>query len=298
MRVAILRYEKLPSFVTWDIPDIDELSADDMLLINEFESRGHNASPVIWSDSAIDWNDYDIALIRSTWDYIDRRDEFLNVLSVIEASSCKLFNPLKAVRWNSDKLYLFDLQKLEIPIVPTFKAAGRDLKVLAESFTKNNWNEAVLKPIVGGGGADVYRLNTNEICSKYEALHKRQPDKKYLIQPLVESVMTEGEWSYIYINENLCNVLLKKPATGDFRSHVIYGGSIQSIKPHKDDLQQADTILAKIPFDLLYARLDLVRMGDRLAVMELELIEPILYFKLAPKAIERLVSAAIRKADH
>ncbi len=110
--------------------------------------------------------------------------------------------------------------------------------------------------------------------------------------------MIEGEWSYIYINEDLCNVLLKKPATGDFRSHVIYGGSIESIKPDTGDLTQADNILAKIPFDLLYARLDLVRMGDQLAVMELKLTEPILYFKLAPKAIERLVSAAIRKADH
>ncbi|MEP7145717.1 MAG: hypothetical protein ABI792_01775, partial [bacterium] len=207
MRVAILRYEKLPSFITWDIPDIEELFSDEIMLVNEFQSRGHHASQVIWSDPAIDWSYYDLALIRSTWDYIDRREEFLKVLTGIEASTCKLYNPLKAVQWNSDKLYLFDLQQWEVPIVPTYEAAGCDLKVLIDSFSKKNWLEAVLKPIVGGGGADVYRLNTNEIFSKYETLKKSQPHNKYLIQPLVDSVITEGEWSYVYINGDLCYTL-------------------------------------------------------------------------------------------
>src|SRR5687768_13360076 len=119
MRVAILRCQNLPSFVTWDIPNVDDLFSDDRLLVQEFTRRGIEASSVVWRDRDIDWNQFDLALIRSTWDYIDDREHFVAVLSEIEASRCRLFNPLEAVRWNSDKRYLLDLERWRVPTVPT-----------------------------------------------------------------------------------------------------------------------------------------------------------------------------------
>jgi len=295
MRVAILRCENLPAFVEGDIADYDELFDDDRLLIAAFEAKGFKASLIVWTDPATDWSDYDIAIVRSTWDYIDRREEFLNVLSRIEASSCKLFNPLEVIRWNSNKNYMLDLEKWKVPIVPTYKADGTDLKALQNSFAEKNWLEAVLKPAVGAGGADVHRTRSNEILNKYKKLKLKQSHHNFIIQPLIDSVMTEGEWSYVYVNGELSHVLLKKPAAGDYRTNVVYGGSIISVQPQKNDLRYVDSILTKIPFDLLYARLDLVRVGDELAVMELELIEPVLYFNLARKGIEQMVNAAISK---
>ncbi|MEO6694595.1 MAG: hypothetical protein ABIY50_07660 [Ignavibacteria bacterium] len=296
MKVGILRCENLPAFAEGDIKDYDELFDDDRLLIAGFESQGHEASSIIWSDPNIEWEKFDMAIIRSTWDYIDRREEFLNVLSKIESSQCKLFNPLNAVRWNSDKLYLFELQQWEIPIIPTYKADECDFMVLQNYFAENNWQEAVIKPAVGAGGAGVQRILINEIAKEYKNLSLKQTHQKYLIQPLINSVISEGEYSYIYINGDLSHVLLKKPAHGDFRAHGIYGGTIVYVEPEKNDILQADNIMTKLPFDVLYARLDLARIDNTLAVMEIELIEPVLYFNLASGGIEQMVNAAIMKS--
>ena len=119
-RIAILRCGKLPGFVTWDIPNLDELFEEDNLLLQGFEAQKFEAEPVVWNRPTIDWSRYDIALIRSTWDYLDDQGHFLQVLSQIEASSCRLFNPLAAVHWNIDKRYLFELEKWGVPIVPTY----------------------------------------------------------------------------------------------------------------------------------------------------------------------------------
>ena len=110
-RVAILRCGKLPSFVNWEIPNLDELFEEDNLLIKGFKTRGVQAQPVIWDSPNTDWNQFDIALIRSTWDYLDAAEHFLRVLSNIEASSCKLYNPLSVIRWNMNKHYLLDLEQ-------------------------------------------------------------------------------------------------------------------------------------------------------------------------------------------
>jgi glutathione synthase/RimK-type ligase-like ATP-grasp enzyme len=118
-RVAILRCGKLPSFVNWEVPNLEELFKEDQLLLRGFQSQGFQAEAVVWNDPTIDWNRFDLALIRSTWDYLDEQERFIKVLAQIEASSCRLFNPLEAVRWNIDKHYLFDLEKWGVPIIPT-----------------------------------------------------------------------------------------------------------------------------------------------------------------------------------
>jgi glutathione synthase/RimK-type ligase-like ATP-grasp enzyme len=297
VRVAILKFQKLPSFVTWEIPNLDELLADDRLLIAEFAERGVEAESVAWSDPGVDWSRFDLALIRSTWDYIDERERFLSVLAEIEKSSCRLFNPLTAVRWNSDKSYLFDLRDWQVPIVPTHRASATDPTLLQEALLRQGCRRAVLKPRIGGGAADVHLVPGDEVAATLGRLAHQRPRQEFLVQPLVESVVTEGEWSFIYVDRELCHVLLKKPAPGDYRAHGIYGCTIESAEPRPDDLLQAEAMLARLPFDLLYARLDLVRTDGHLAVMELELVEPILYFNLAPRGVGRLVSAALARLE-
>ena len=295
MRVAVLRCNALPSFVTWPVPNMAELFADDRLLIAEFAQRGVEASSVAWGDPDPDWNQYDLALIRSTWDYIDERARFLSVLSAIEASACRLFNPLDAVRWNSDKRYLFDLNDWAVPIIPTFRVSAADLASVEDTLARDGWRNVVVKPVIGAGGSAVRRAAAAEVGGTLEQLAAEHPQHEFLIQPLIESVITEGEWSFIFIDGEVSHVLLKKPAAGDYRAHGIYGGTIESAAPRQDDLRHAKAMLAKLPFDLLYARLDLARVDGRLAVMELELIEPMLYFNLAPDGVGRLVAATLAR---
>jgi glutathione synthase/RimK-type ligase-like ATP-grasp enzyme len=290
-RIAILRCGKLPSFVTWEIPNLDELFEEDNLLIRGFKSQGFEASSVVWADPTIDWNQFDIALIRSTWDYLDEQERFLQVLSQIEDSSCRLFNPLEAVRWNMDKHYLLDLEKWDVPIIPTYLASEAETGALHRMFVENGWQTVILKPTVGLGGSYSRRLPLNELKNTLAELGASYPTHKYLIQPFIDDVVSEGEWSFIYFNRQLSHVLLKKPAPNDYRVQGIYGGTIQPAEPQARDLLQAEAVMAKLPFDLLYARLDFVRVNGQLSIIEVELIEPIFSFNLVPESIARLVNA-------
>lgn len=294
-RVAILRCQNLPSFITWDIPNLDELFEEDDLLISGFAAQGIQASPVIWSDPDVDWHQFDIALIRSTWDYLDAAGHFLQVLANIEASTCKLYNPLSVVRWNMDKRYLLDLDQQGVPTIPTLMASQVDLDTLHERFVEQPWQTVILKPVIGLAASNTHRIALPELGRVLTNLRTEQPGAEYLIQPFIETIMTEGEWSFIYFNRQLSHVLLKKPAAGDYRVQGIYGGTIRATEAQPHDLQQADAVLDKLPDAVLYARLDFVRVNGQLAVMEVELIEPIFSFNLVPESIARLVHATQQK---
>lgn len=296
MRVAVLRGRNLPKFIGPDVPHVDHLLADDRRLIEAFASRGVEAQSVVWRDPQ-DWDRFDLALIRSTWDYIDEPERFLAVLSEIAASSCRLRNPLEAVRWNSEKTYLFDLCEWGIPTVPTYRAPASDRQALQRTAIGEAWGGAVLKPTVGGGGFRVSRVAPGELAGTLEGLSAEEPGLEFLVQPLVESVVTEGEWSFIFVDGTLSHVLLKRPAPGDYRAQEPYGGVIEAARPPAADASAVQRMLERLPFDLLYARLDLVRVGDHLSVMEVELIEPVLYFNLAPEAAGRLAEAAMAGMD-
>ena len=290
-RIAVLRCGNLPSFVTWDVPNLEELFEEDKLLIRGFEAQGMDAESIVWSDPTVDWNQFDIALIRSTWDYLDTPQHVLHVLSQIESSSCKLFNPLAAVRWNMDKHYLLGLEKLGVQVIPTYLASRAEAETLHKTFTDKQWKSVILKPTIGLAGSYTHRVSLNELDETLATLQESQPQREYLVQPFIEQVVTEGEWSFIYFNQQLSHVLLKKPAPDDYRVQGIYGGTIAPAEPLPRDLRQAEQVITKLPVDILYARLDFVRVGGQLAVMEVELIEPIFSFNLVPESIERLVSA-------
>lgn len=294
-RVALLRCGKLPSFVTWDIPNLEELFEEDILLQKGFEAQGFEASPVVWNQSDVDWNQYDIALIRSTWDYLDEQEEFLQVLSRIEASACKLFNPVAAVRWNIDKRYLFDLEKWDIPIIPTVLAS--ESENIPKWFGNEQTKTVVLKPTIGLGGSHSYRVQLSDLPSKLEDVRSSHPNQQYLIQPFVEDIVHEGEWSYVFFNQTLSHVLLKKPAPNDYRVQGIYGGTIQPAEPKLHDLSLAQAVIKKLPLDILYARLDFVRVRGQLSIIEVELIEPIFSFNVVPESIARLVRATKEKFE-
>ncbi len=290
-RVAILRCGRLPSFVSWEVPNLGVLFEEDNLLLHGFHMQGFEAQSVVWNHSDIDWDQFDVALIRSTWDYLDEQEQFLHVLSQIEDSSCRLFNPLAAVRWNIDKRYLFDLEKWGLPIIPTYLASHVEIDTLHRLFVEAQVQTVILKPTIGLGGSHSYRVPVDGLHHTLTALSANQPQREYLIQPFIEGIVTEGEWSFIYFNRQLSHVLLKKPAPNDYRVQGIYGGTVQSVEPLAHDLLQAEAVIAKLPFDILYARLDFVRVGSHLSVIEIELIEPIFSFNLVPESIVRLVNA-------
>lgn len=289
MRVAVLRCERLPRFVTWEIPDVDALFDDDRMLIDALRRRGVDAVPAAWSDDA-DWAAFDLAVLRSTWDYVDRLPEFLAALEAIERSGCRIRNPLDAVRWNSDKRYLDALARWGVPVVPLVRTSAADPGAAVRAVAAAGWDELVVKPTVGVGGSGVVRLPAARLRD-----HLASAAGSVFVQPFAPAVLDEGELSFAVIDGEVSHVLRKRPAAGDFRAHGIYGGTVEAHAPAAGDLAEVRDLYARLPFELDYARIDVVRFEGRLAVLELELIEPILYLALAPGAADRLASAVLHR---
>ena len=290
-RIAVLRCERLPRFVTWEIPDVESLYADDHRLLEAFAARGVDARSVAWNDPEVDWTAFDAAMPRSTWDYVDHLDEFLDVMAAIDRT-CTLVNPYAAVRWNADKHYLDDLADLGVPTVPLVRGNADDGPGLKELVEEAGWRDLVLKPAVGVGGSGVVHTNTEGL---EQALGALAAGTDVLVQPFARSIVDEGEWSYVFLGGRLSHVLRKRPAVGDFRAHGIYGGTIERAEPDPGDARAVATILDQVPFEIDYARIDVVRFDGRPAVLELELIEPNLSLDLAPGSADRLAEAVIRR---
>ncbi|MFE5673353.1 RimK family alpha-L-glutamate ligase [Agromyces sp. NPDC056523] len=288
MRVAVLRCERLPRFVTWEIPDVDALFDDDRRLIEGLARRGVEAESVPWS-AQVDWSTFDLAVLRSTWDYVDRLPEFLAALEAIEGRGCRVRNPVAAVRWNSDKGYLEDLARWGVSVVPLIRARPDDPGPALRAVAAIGWDELVVKPVVGVGAADVTRLPASHL-----ERHLASAAGPVFVQPFAPSVIDEGEYSYAVIGGEVSHVVRKRPATGDFRAHGIYGATVEAHAPAAADLAAVHDLYAQLPWELDYARIDVVRYHGRLAVLELELIEPILYLSLAPGAEDRLARAVAR----
>ena len=292
MRIAVLRCERLPSFVTWQIPDVESLFGDDRSLLDALLERGIEAEPVAWTDRDADWGVFDAAVLRSTWDYVDHLPRFLEVMATIDHSSCTLLNPVDAVLWNTDKHYLDDLDRLGVPIVPLVRGTAAEAPEIAASIAEAGWEELVLKPAVGVGGSGVVRATAATLPRVLEAL---PPADEVMVQPFADAILDEGELSFIFVGGALSHVLRKRPASGDFRAHGIYGGTVDATDVDADDVAQVEAMLARLTFDLLYARFDVVRIDGRLAVLELELIEPMLYLDLAPGSAGRLADATLAR---
>lgn len=256
--------------------DLTGYVADDDLAIEPLRALGWEVSTVSWRDTNADWNDFDVVVIRTTWDYHYAPDEFLNVLEKIDASSARLENALTTVRWNLDKAYLRDLEEKGINIVPTIWANGAfSADDLEKWKTELNADELIIKPTVSATARDTFRIRSFDA-----AVSNVFNSRNFMIQPFMRSVVEEGEFSLFYFNGEYSHTILKRPKTDDFRVQEDHGGIISEAKPETAMLTAAQQINDTIEPLPLYSRIDLVRHNGDFALMELELIEPALYFRM------------------
>ena len=246
---------------------------------------------VPWRAEA-DWDAYDVVVVRSPWDYQDDPDAFLDVLAAIDASAARLENPLAVMRWNLRKTYLRDLEAAGVPIVPTRWAEGLAADALGAAFDAWGSAEVVAKPVVSANADGTFRLAPD--AEAWGAAMSALADRACMIQPFVPSVVAEGEWSVFAFGGAVSHAILKTPAAGDFRVQEEHGGVIRGVEPGADLLALTEAALAAVPHPtpLLYARVDAVGLTDgTLAIIELELIEPSLYFPFADGSAERFAAA-------
>ena len=215
------------------------------------------------------------------------------VLASIPRCGARLENNLSLVRWNTSKTYLRELAAAGIPIVPTLWRDYLKPDELFDLYGEFPGREIVLKPQVGAGAIDTYRLNRETLTTHAQAIESHFSDRALMVQPFVDAITSEGEYSLIYFNGVLSHAILKTPKTRDFRVQEEHGGMIRKVKPEAGLRLIGAAVLDALASVPLYARVDLVRAnGDSLFwLMELELIEPALYLRMDAEAPARFARA-------
>ncbi|MET0837951.1 MAG: hypothetical protein ABWY19_04155 [Marmoricola sp.] len=257
---------------TWsDMPDGEEWAGTDFLL-PAMSDRGLDARWVVWDDADVDWSEGLVA-VRSTWDYERRLEEFLSWARSVP----RMLNSPEVFAWNTNKAYLTQLADTGVPVVPTV-VVEREPDLLG---AVSRFGPAVVKPCVGAGGRGVVVLDGS---SDREPQFGSGP---WVVQPLVESVRTEGEISVFVLGGEVVSQAQKRPATGEIRVHESYGGTTVAVPLTNEaaDLARRTVAAAEelLGERLDYARVDQMRLaGGTLAVSELEVTEPGLYLEVLP----------------
>lgn len=260
------------------------------VLTPAFAAIGRRLVPVSWDDDRVDWSGFEAAIVRTAWDYATRLPEFLATMERIYQQT-RLFNPPAILRWNADKDYLRDLAARGAPSIPTLWAEKADEASFRAAFAEFATPTLVVKPRIGAGAWRQALVHRDAPLPDARDL----PPGPALIQPFLPSVVEEGEYSFVFCGGALSHAFVKRAAPGDYRVQPSYGGREFPITPDARDLGLAQAVLATVGTTLLYARVDMARLPDgRLAVMELEAVEPFLYPDAGRHVGERLASAYLR----
>lgn len=272
-----------------------DLTEDDQPLRKSLGERGAEVTAAVWDDPTVDWSVFDLVVIRSTWDYFHHVDEFRAWVDRVGAVT-HLENPPAVVKWNTHKGYLDELQTRGVPVVPTETLRRGTAHQLGKVLRRRGWGEAVVKPAVSAGSEGTIRLRLAEAEQHQPRLDALLASGDVLVQPFVESVTQGGERSLVFFDGRYSHAVRKQAAPGDFRVQPQFGGIVTPDQPPQRVKDLARSILEAAEVEPLYARVDLVRIGERWKLIELELIEPLLYFSTDPKSVHRFVDAILRRA--
>ena len=271
-----------------------EISDSDALVARALERRGARVIARPWNDPAASAPGLDALVLRSCWDYHHDAAAFDAWLDRLEREHVPVWNPPGLARWNTSKRYLVDLRQAGVP-VPETVVLGGEAPDLARIMDARGWSQAVVKPLVSASGHDtrlVYRADADETARALAAGAIRRPA---LVQAFVEEIRTRGEWSLVFVERTLTHAVLKTPAPHDFRVQPRLGGRAERGDPPAPVRAAAVRALAAAAGDALYARVDVVEAAAGPLLMELELVEPGLFFTLAPEAADVLAAAIARR---
>ncbi len=286
--------EERKQCVFLSMESLDEFCCDDDKLYPAFDAAGIDVHTLNWRDERIDWNSYDWVIVRSSWDYQLDSERFFGVLERIDQSSAQLANPLQTMRWNSNKRYLAELEQAGIPIVPTTWGTGISGEELSAHINKHDQQGLVIKPLVSAGAYNTFRLDRTSSDAQLASACLAHATSDWMLQAFVPSILTHGEYSLFYFNGDFSHAINKRPVGDDFRVQEEFGGQISAIQPDQGMSQAGARALEHCSQDLLYARVDLVFHEDCYQLMELELIEPSLYFGFDASSPERFLNACQR----
>jgi glutathione synthase/RimK-type ligase-like ATP-grasp enzyme len=295
-RVALITYSGVPAITT-----------DDRLLRDALVARGAEVDARPW-DARTDWSSYHRIVLRSCWNFHHRPKEFLLWVNEVKQNhDGSLRNSPELVQWSVDKRYLRDLDAGGIAIVPTIWVSAVEGEVapnLDALIAAQGWNEgAVVKPAISATAHQTWHVapdRASEHQARFESLLASSPSG-VMVQPFLPEIR-DGEWSLIFLGGEFSHAVVKRPADGDFRVQQDFGGTVERREPEASLIEDARAVLqaaARVTDTnvegILYARVDGIVRGGALLLMELEVIEPMLFFSHAPGAAARMADLIVSR---
>jgi glutathione synthase/RimK-type ligase-like ATP-grasp enzyme len=280
-RIALCTWSD-PSYVDPEPPQIAEA-----LCALDFD-----AEVVVWH-AEVDWASFDLVVIRSTWDYFDRLDEFLAWADRVDSVS-RLINSPRTIRWNSHKGYLAELGAAGIPVLPSL-ALAKGAAHPVERMAATGWGDVVIKPAVDGGARQALKT-TSGSPEATDHVVRLVGAGDTIVQPYAPSVEL-GETSLFFFGGAFSHAVRKVPKAGDYRVQALHGGSEEVHEPTAAELDVAGRAMALAPDELVYARVDLIDVDGQPTLMELELIEPDLFLRMAAGSVGRFAAAVAAQVD-
>ena len=277
------------AYLTMD--DMGDFVTDFHLSIVPMKELGWHVETVPWR-SQVDWSEFDAVYICTPWDYPEYPRQFLDVLVSIDASRALLINDLSLVRWTLEKTYLRDVERGGSTIVPSTWHDGFESVNIANLFAEHRSERIVIKPTVGANAKDTFVLTDPVGAEQLRELRQVFANRAFLVQPFIENIQREGEFSLFFFNGEYSHAIQKTPKAGDFRVQEEHGADISPLRPPDTLLETASALFAQIKPLPTYGRGDWVRdADDRFLLMELELIEPSLYLRTDRGAAARVARA-------
>jgi hypothetical protein len=274
-----------------------DLHPQDGVLREALVARDAIAEACLWDDPAVDWASYDLVVLRSPWDYSERRDEFVAWAESVP----RLANPAPVVRWNTDKRYLRSLAELDVPVVPTAWLEPGDAVELPEI------GEFVVKPAVSAGAHDTGRYDPRDpshlVLARDLAGRLLAAGRTVMVQPYLADIDTAGETAMVFLGGVFSHAIRKGPIlVGPYEegTDVRPGDEIAPRIASGAERALASQVLAAVrqcvpsASETAYARVDVVPGPDGNPVLlELELTEPFLFLEYAPGATDRLAEVLL-----
>jgi len=280
-------------------------AADEQPLIECLAALGVRARAAVWDDPSISWREFDGVVVRSCWDYHLRHDDFFRWIDRVTAAGVPIWNSPTVLRWSSRKTYLHDLTIGDVRTVPTVWLLADNPRAttasLATILTDTGWERAVVKPIISASAHETWSVTIDEAREDADVWDARlralitRPGA--MVQPFVQEVESDGEWSLQFFGGVFSHAVRKYAALGDFRVTREWGGWHESVAPPPNVIRQAERALRAAPGESVYARVDGFIMGGDFVLTELELLEPSLFLDADPAAPMRFAHAIVARVN-
>ncbi|MBT8495776.1 MAG: ATP-grasp domain-containing protein [Deltaproteobacteria bacterium] len=272
MRIALATCESLA-----------DLFPSDKLLADCLRATGHEVAPWVWTRPRPD--SLDGIVIRTTWDYWHRADAFRSWLESLR--DVPVLNSVDTLLWNLDKRYLHELAEAGVTIPRT--EFHSDRFELGPTMDRMDLERVVIKPAISAGGDDTFVVERPAAAAEQHEIDRLTDRGILMVQEFLPEI-ADGELSLVYLGGEYSHTVRKRAAAGEFRIHVEHGGTVESDSPDQRLIEAADRVVASLPEVPAYARVDGVVRNDTLVLMELELIEPELFFDYSEGSAQRFAA--------